>query len=46
MEIEKVRPFLLQIGEKDHAAPLRGIVRVILSPLVVLGQRHPVSPAL
>ena len=35
MEIEKVRSFLLQIREKDHAAPLGGIVRVILSPLVI-----------
>jgi hypothetical protein len=35
MEIEKVRSFLLQIREKDHAAPLGGIVRVIVSPLVV-----------
>src|SRR6516162_8155623 len=35
MEIEKVRSFLLQIREKDHAAPLGGIVRVSLSPLVV-----------
>jgi hypothetical protein len=34
-EIEKVRSFLLQIREKDHAAPLGGIVRVILSPLVI-----------
>src|SRR5262249_16335221 len=35
MEIEKVRSFLLQIREKDDAAPLGGIVRAILSPLVV-----------
>jgi hypothetical protein len=35
MEIQKVRSFLLQIREKDHAAPLGGIVSVILSPLVV-----------
>src|SRR5215471_21169002 len=35
MEFEKVRFFLLQIREKDYAAPLGGIVRVILSPLVV-----------
>ncbi len=35
MEIEKVRSFLLQIREKDHAAALGGVVSVILSPLVV-----------
>jgi hypothetical protein len=35
MEIEKVLSFLLQIREKDHAAPLGGIVRVTFSPLVV-----------
>jgi hypothetical protein len=35
MEIEKVRSFLLQVREKDHAAPVGGIVRVILSPFVV-----------
>jgi len=33
--IEKVRSFLLQVREKDHAAPLGGIDRVILGPLVV-----------
>ena len=35
MQIEKVSFFLLQIREKDHAAPLGGIVRVILNLLVV-----------
>jgi hypothetical protein len=35
MEIEKVRSFLLQIREKDQAALLGGIVRVILSPHIV-----------
>ena len=35
MEIEKVRSFLLQVREKDHAAPVGGIVSVILSPLIV-----------
>ena len=35
MEIQKVRSLLLQIREKDHAAPLGGIVRVILCPFVV-----------
>src|SRR5205814_3084572 len=41
MEIEKVRSFLLQIREKDHAAPLGGIVRVIRSPPVVFPKQHP-----
>ena len=30
MEIEKVRSFFMQIRQKDHAAALGGIVRVIL----------------
>jgi hypothetical protein len=38
MEIEKVRSFLLQIREEDHAAPLGGIIRVIVSPLVVFSK--------
>lgn len=33
--IEKVRSFLLQAREEDHAARLGGIDRVILGPLVV-----------
>jgi hypothetical protein len=41
MEIEKVRSFLLQIREKDHAAPLGGIVRVIRSPPVVFPKQRP-----
>src|SRR6516225_9713728 len=41
MEIEKVQSFLLQIREKDHAAPLGDIVRVILSPLVVFPKQRP-----
>src|SRR5262249_41086429 len=41
MEIEKVRSFLLQIREKDDAAPLGGIVRAILSPLVVFPKYRP-----
>src|SRR5205085_10313518 len=40
MEIEKVRSFLLQIREKDHAAPLGGIVRVIRSPPVVFPKQR------
>jgi hypothetical protein len=38
MEIEKVRSFLLQIREEDHAASLGGIIRVIVSPLVVFSK--------
>ena len=33
--IEKVRSFLLQVREKDHAVPFGGIDRVILGPLVL-----------
>jgi hypothetical protein len=41
MEIEKVRSFLLQVREKDHAAPVGGIVSVILSPLIVFPKYGP-----
>jgi hypothetical protein len=41
MEIEKVRFFFLQVGEKDHAAHVGGIVRVILSPFVVFPKQRP-----
>lgn len=41
MEIKKVRSFALQVREKDHAAPLSGIVRMIVSPLVVFPKKRP-----
>jgi hypothetical protein len=41
VEVEKVRSFLLQVCEKDHAGKLGGIVRVILSPFVVFPKYRP-----